>query len=263
MNAAYIGALAASIGVSIALVILAWAFPAPATGSGRPTLEDLRPKYERCERRLGLLYLALCAPISLALWWGLRRLSSWHAALLPPAEVTLTAQPMYWLVVALPLSMVCAAPMFTWVAKLLLKERYLEFQLYETLKYRFDEGKFGAVLLSVVGVLSTVAIFLGLNFYVQVTREEVIVHPLFSVSEERHGIREIQSIRTAPKFIAPNGNVVARREYIVAFDGGHVLKTSWLPADLNDDEKRRLITDLSAKSGVPIQEVEIFRKGEL
>jgi len=263
MNSAQIGALAASIGVPIVVAIFARVFPARTISSSGATLDDLRPQYEKWERRLGLLYLASCVPISLALWPCLRWLSSWHAALLPPADLTMTATPVYWLLVAMLLSMVCAAPVPTWAARRLLKDRYNEFERYEALKYRFDEAKVTGFLVSFVGVSSSIAIFLGLNWYVQITREEVIVKPLFSVHEQRHAVTEIESIRTAPKFVAPNGNVVLRREYTVAFVGGRALTTRWLPSDPDDEGKRRLITDLSAKSGVPIREVEIFRKGEL
>jgi hypothetical protein len=96
MNSAYLGALAASIGVPIVLALLARLFPASTADSTGETLEDLRPRYQKWETRLGVLYLILCAPIALALWAALRRLSSWHATLLPPAAITLTAMPIYW-----------------------------------------------------------------------------------------------------------------------------------------------------------------------
>jgi hypothetical protein len=56
---------------------------------------------------------------------------------------------------------------------------------------------------------------------------------------------------------------VPRREYVVTFTDGRSWTTSFLPSDPDLEAKSKLLAALSARSGKPIEEVEIFAKGEL
>ena len=262
MGAAQLGALAASIAVPIALALLARLLPASTTDSAGPTLEELRPKYKKWDEGLTVLFLVLCAPITLALARGLQWLSARHAELLPPAEIILTAMPAYWYLPALFLSLLCALQIVTWMSILLLKDRYKELERYATLKSGTNLAKATRLVVVAIALPSAVAIFLGLNWYVLVTEDELVVNRLLSVSEDRYPIKRIESIRTAPRLIAPNGNVVHRREYVVRFPNGGFWSTDWSPANLDDEAKRMIIGSLSRKSGVPIREVDVFKRGE-
>lgn len=95
-----------------------------------------------------------------------------------------------------------------------------------------------------------------------ITNEEIVLNRLLGVTEERHPISSIVGIRTAPELIARNGKVVQRREYVVAFAEGRQWSTSSLPADLDEAEKGVVVRGLSEKSGIPIEEVQQFQRGE-
>jgi len=262
MNPATIGAIAAAIGVPIAFAILGKFFPPSNIDPNGPSLEVLRQRFKNREMAISLGYIVMCVPIGLTLWYGFRGLSAWHASLLPTAPIVLTAMSIYWALPAMFLSMVCADLPMTAILKRMLGDEYADFHRYQALKYQMNPERVSRVLMTGVGALCGIAVLLGLNWYVVVTEREFVVNRFLSLTEERYAISSIETIRTAPTLIAPNGNVVSRREYVVRFSGGARWSTSDSPADLDEDAKASLMQRLSGSSGVAIEEVDVFERGE-
>jgi hypothetical protein len=268
MNSAALASLAVAALVPLTLALLGKAFPAKGSDFAGCSLEALAPVYRKWELLFVALYMIFWAPVTYAIWVPLEALARWHTGLLPAAQMTLTVDPMFWLLPALFLSLVVSAAPLIWIAKLLLGQRYREYEKYIALKVKYDVDRVSRLLIGVVGIGSGILVFLALNWYVLVLEDAVVVNRLLGLSEDYYHYADIRQIRTAPRLTAPNGNVVSRREFVVTLIDGRTWSTNYLPMTRGkpkDQElvKRELIQVVSERSGVPIEEVKIFRWAEL
>ena len=151
----------------------------------------------------------------------------------------------------------------TWIAKRLLKSRYQEYEAYNRLKTKFDISRVNRLFYWGFGVGCGVAVFVALNWYVLIRQEALIVHRALAVQEDRYSYADVRIIRTAPALIAPNGNTVYRREFVVTFANGRILSTSSRLSELTESRKRALMQLISARSNIPIQGTAVFERGEL
>ncbi len=257
------GAAAAAVAVLLVMAALARLFPARPAPDFTSSLEQLQARYRRWELGLGFAAIAVCVPTGFGLWFALRGMTAAHAALAAPAEIAWVAGPAYWGVPAIMLAITLMMPFSDWAARRLLRERYAEYLAYLQLKTKMDISRVARLLVGGITAGCAVFIFLGLVWSVRVDPSGLAVHRYFSLSTERHSFNEVQAIRTAPRLIAPNGNLVLRREYVVEFAGGRSWSTNNVLAEPSVVEKRRLIELLCARSGVPVQEAEVLRKEEL
>lgn len=256
-------AFAAAVAVPVVLRSLARPRPARAASEPEQRLEALSARYASWELRLGLLAFLLAIPSAWLLWLGLRGLSALHAAALPAAEVAWVAHPDYWATPAILLALMLMLPLSSLAEVLALRERRDEYLAYQRLKYRMNLARVGHVLGAVMAVLAGALIFLGLDWSVRLGSDGLVVNRYFAVGEERHAFSDVRSIRTAPALVAPNGNQVARREWVVTFADGRTWSTNGLLSQPPEAEKRRLVERLSAIGGVPVTEVELFRMEDL
>ncbi len=256
-------ALAAAVAVPVVLRSLARPRPARAATEDEGRLAALSAQYASWELRLGLLTIPLAVAAAWLLWLGLRGVAALHAASLPRAEFTWVAHPLYWVSPAICLAFVVLVPISELTERLTLRERraaYLEFQ---QLRYRMDLSRAGRVLGAAMAILAGALIFLGLDWSVRLGPDGLAVNRYFGVVEERHPYSEVVSIRTAPALVAPNGNLVARREWVVAFADGRTWSTNGLLSEPPEGEKRRFVDRLAARGGVPVTEIEVFRMEDL
>lgn len=254
---------AVALTVPLALRGLAWLFPAPPAPDVGATLEELRPRYQGLETALGFGALAACAPVGYGLWHALRGLAALRAALLPPAEVVWVATPYYWAVPAIFLAIGLAIPIGTALERLVLRGRLAEYLAYQRLKWGMDASRVSRLLLAVVGTLCAGLVFLGLDWSVRLERDVLVLNRYLSVGDERFAIADVAEIRTAPALVAPNGNRVYRREWVVRFAGGRSWTTNNLLSETPPEEKARLIAALAERSGVAVEEVEVLGREEL
>ena len=92
------------------------------------------------------------------------------------------------------------------------------------------------------------------------TQEEIVLYPFCSVSSIHHSYRDVVNLRTAPKCKAPNGDIVENSDmdHVVEFSDGSAWSTRWIWGELSDNEKRRLIAFLSAKSGKQVRQLPVL-----
>lgn len=263
MNSAQAGALAATITVPIAMALLAKAFPAKSSPQSAATLESLKRKYAKWENRLKFVYLALWVPVTAAIWLPLQTISDWHGQLLSPAESRITPGPIFWFIPAFFLALVLSAMPLAWLTKKWLGPNFHEYETYIRLKTKYDIDRVNRSLYWIVGVLFTLAVFLGLDWYVLVRADALVVNPLLGFGETVHPYTDVITIQTAPRLIAPNGNIVWRREFVVRFRDGQTWSTNSIPANMREAEKRELATLISKRSGTPIEEIAVFQKDAL
>lgn len=265
LDSGSVGAIAAAVAVPIVMAGLARLLPArpPKAEVAALTLDELRARYRSWELGLGLGGLAAAVPIGLAAWLALRGLSAWHARLLGPADVLWVAEPYYWSVPAILLGIAWTLPVTDLVARRLLGARYGEYQAYAEAKTGIDQARLARWLLGGTTALCAAFVLLGLDWSVRADAGGLALDRYLSVGVERHAWAEVRSVRTAPALIAPNGNRVRRREWVVRFADGRTWSTSNLLASPPEAEKRRLIELVVARSGAPVEEVEVLGNGEL
>jgi len=243
---------------------LARLFPAsPAPRETALTLDELRSRYKSWELGLGFAALLGAIPFAFLFWLALRAVAAAHAALAPPAELVWVTAPYFWSIPAMFLGLVVMFPVGGLLARRLLADRHAEYVAYQQLKSRMDVEKVARILGTVVSLAAAVFVLLGLDWSVHADREGLALNRFLSVGEERHAWADVRAIRTAPALVAPNGNRVARREYVVGFADGRSWSTNGDLSDASPAEKRRLAELVAERSGVAIEEVGILRNDEL
>ncbi len=264
VNAGTVGAMAAAVGVPITMRALARLFPArPAPRETALTLDELRARYQGWELGLGFGALVGAIPFAFLFWLVLCALAAAHAKLLPPAELVWSAAPFLWSIPAMFLGLVVMFPVGGLLARRLLRDRYDEYLAYQQLKSGMDAAKVARILGTVVSLAAAVFVFLGLDWSVRADREALTLNTFLSIGDVRHPWADVRAIRTAPSFIAPNGNRVSRREYVVRFADGRSWSTDGELSDASPAEKQRLAALVAERSGVAIEEVRVLRSDEL
>lgn len=255
-----LGAVAAAVLTALAMHWAMHAFPSrPDPGEGA-TLEELAPRYGKWEGLFVSLYLASWVPVTYVLWRLLRALADWNASLLGPADFVLTAEPLFWLLPAFFAALVLPGAPLTWLARRMLGPRFAEYDRYLVLKHRYDYARANRAALRVTGWGCALAVFLGLDWYVLVRDDALVVNGLVAVTDEVRPYADIRSIRTASRFIAPNGSVKERREWLVTFADGGTWSTFGLPAEQTELQKAAMVGSISARAGVTVEEIAVFEK---
>jgi hypothetical protein len=264
MNALTVGAIACAIGVPASLKLLHLQFPAKAIMPGHSSFAELKSQYKKWTSWLSVLMLAIAAPLTFVFWYLLKNLADWYASRLPLADVTFAPMvPAYWALPAALFAVVCSGMAAMWIVRRLLGQRYGEFLAYWSLSSGMDPISANVVVFQASTIICIGLIFLGLRTHVQLAGDALVVNGFLSTGEVRYSLADIEDIKTSARFVAPNGNVVARREYVVTFTGGRQWTTSYIASDPDQETKRRFMALLAARSGKPIEEVALFAKGEI
>ncbi len=257
------GAIAAAVAVPIVMKGFARLFPAKDIPETVRSVEELQARYRKWELGLGFGPLLAAVPLGFLLWAALRALAAAHAALLPDAEVRWVTGAYYWAIPAMFLALVLAGNLSNVAARALLGERYPEYLAYQKLKHEMDLVRVGRLLTTGIGVACAIFVFMGLDWSVRLERDALVLNGYLSVGDERHPLSDIRGIRTAPALVAPNGNRVLRREYVVRFADGRSWTTNNVLSESSESEKRRLATLLAERSGVRIEEVPVLQRDDL
>jgi hypothetical protein len=258
------GAAVTLIWLPIMYALLRKLFPAKAVPSSGLTLAELKAKYRKWVNALGLLMFLTGVLFSIGLWFAMGGLARWSAHQLPPAVVTFAPiTPRYWAVPALLLGLACGGMAAMWIVRRLLGARYSEFLDYWCQSSGLNSVRANVFVFEVCAALCVGLISLGLRAHVQLTDDALVVNGIFSPSEVRYPLADIQSIETSGRFVAPNGTLVLRREYVVIFSEGRRWSTTFIPSDPDQETKHQFIRMISDRSGKPIEEVALFAKDEL
>ena len=258
------GAAVTLIWLPIMYSLLRKLFPAKAAPpSGLPP-EELKAKYRRWVSMLGVLMFLTGVLFSIALWFAMSALADWSARQLPSAIITFAPiTPRYWAVPALLLGLVCGGMAAMWIVHWVLGRRYGEFLDYWCQSSGINSVRANVFVFQVCAALCVGLISLGLRAHVQLMDDALVVNGIFSTSEVHYPLADIRGIETSGRFVAPNGVLVSRREYVVIFSDGRRWSTMFIPSDPDPDTKRDFMRMIADRSGKPIQEVALFAKGEL
>ena len=171
----------------------------------------------------------------------------------------LVAMPVSWAIVALFAGMLVSATCMELYVRRTLGLDYPKYVQFQDEKHKYDTGK---VLPWVYGAMVTIVLFgtvTAASVFAHVYPDRLVQKGVLDVVENELQFQDIQTIRTAPILIAPNGNRVQRREFEIEFSGDEVWTTRWSPQDLSDDEKWEIAGYISTHSGVDITELEVLK----
>lgn len=111
-----------------------------------------------------------------------------------------------------------------------------------------------------LSALLTAALF---DTYVVAGATELRVNPFLGL-ERRYSYSDITEIATAPSLIAPNGNLVHRRVFLLKFADGNTFSTDSVPEhELQRRTLTALIEVIIDRTGIQPIEKAVFRRGEL
>lgn len=260
-----VGTLLTAIAVPIVFWWLARKYPAPQLSAKGPSLEELWPKYRKWEWIILIAYFALWLPVSAAIYGPLHLVAGWRAESMqdtPDTFVFFVDGAALWLPAFFMALLLCGV-ILTPALKVVLKERYAEYERYAALRFGFDQNRvmkgFG-ITISLAFVIAVIALF---DTYVVASPSELRVNGLLGF-ERRYSYSEISEVVTAPALIAPNGNTVHRRVYLLKFSDGYSYSTDNMPEDeLRNRTRRVFIQTVLKRSGLSPNEKAVFERGEL
>ena len=260
-----LSALVTAIAVPVVFWWLARKYPAPQLAEDGPTLQELWPKYRKWEWIILIAYMALWVPVTAAIYAPLHLIAGWRAESMqeePDTFVFFHDGAALWLP-AFFMGLLLSGVVLTPILKRVLKERYAEYERYTALRFGFDQARAMKGLAIAICSAFALAVFAFFDAYVVASPGELRVNPFFGF-ERRYSYRDISEIVTAPALIAPNGNTVYRRIYLVRFNDGTSYTTDNMPEhELGERTRVQLMEAILQRSGLAPQEKPVFERGEL
>jgi hypothetical protein len=255
--------------IAIAIPVVFWwlarKYPAPQRLEEGPSLEELRLKYRKWDWIIVLAYVALWFPVSAAIYGPLHFVARWQAQAMQEHVDTIVFfmdGAALW-VPAFFMALLLSSVILTPALKAVLKARYAEYERYTALRYGFDQNRVMKGLVIFICAGFVVAVFAFFDAYVVASPGELRVNPLLGL-ERRYAYSEISEVLTAPALIAPNGNVVHRREFLLKFKDGTIYSTINMPEyEIGNRSPFDLIQAINQRSGVSTKEKAVFERGEL
>lgn len=148
-----------------------------------------------------------------------------------------------------------------WLAvRICLGSRYAEYGRYERLRWGIPPAWVVAGLGIALTAFFGLAAAALLDNYFALTADRIRINGLFSAGERAYAYPDVQSIRTAPRWIAPAGNQVDAREYVLCFRDGRAWITTWAPGVVSQPDRLRVAELVSERSEVPVTELPVLTK---
>jgi hypothetical protein len=250
-------------GVMLLLRYVKRVAPAPSPEGIDIESDEANKRFRLLDGRANGIFLLLTIVFGVAIYFALKLISQWRFSALPPAIMSFPITNIALMIPAMFGGMGLAAMVFGPVNRSYRPQDAAWYSLYlSNRRYGCDYDRLCFYLGAVVLVLASASVPALLNTYVQVRNDALVVHPFLGMSERIYALTDIDSIKTAPKFIAPNGRVRYDRDYVVYFKNGDKWEARDMPSGDAYDQQR-VVEWLSQQSGVPIKEIPIFQTGDL
>ncbi len=220
----------------------------------------LKAIYRRWEVGLTATWLLVLLPAAaIAVWRILTRVAATRYASLGRAEIGFFPGGVEFGFPAVFLGAVISLVLLWLGVRLHLGPRYVEYDRYEELKWGIPRWAPAAGLFALFAASSAGAAAL-LDCYAVFTADPIRVNEVFSVGGRAYRYADVRAIRTAPKWVAPIGNEVARREYVICFRDGSAWSTNWAPGSIIGADRLRLGELVSRGSGLEVVELAVLAR---
>lgn len=225
-------------------------------------LKSLRQKYRNWQMGVMAVWFVVLYPIAAVLTWRvMTRFAAVRYAKLGRSEFSFFPGGVEW---GLPAAFLAAAIsiVLLWLGvRLYLGKRYSEYRRYETLEWGIGKWTPWLALIGIAAgsLLGALAL---LDCYAVFAKDRIRVNELFAAGERTYQYKHVRSIRTAPKWIAPVGNEVARREYVFCFHDGTSWSTNWAPGAITQSDRQKLAELVAAFAEIEIAESSVLTRGD-
>jgi hypothetical protein len=263
MNSVLAAYVAAAIGVPVIFFLLRKCFPSLSVHE-LPTssLDDLKKEFFKWDLFYFACFISLAGATGYIWWVVFSKIELLNAARFREATICVSATGYVWSFPAMVAGMGSGGFLADQLFQIILKNRYSEYTFYQSAKYKINVAKLGISAYIVTVAATLVMVLMISNWYTLFSADHVTVKRLFAVSEDELMYSDVSHIITAPSFIAPNGKVVNRREYVIKFATGKSWTTNLAPTDLTLSQKLHIAQFVSRMAGVPITEVKMLKKDE-
>jgi hypothetical protein len=225
------------------------------------TLETLNRKFRVWETISIVPTLLFAVGLGFTWYYLLSWVGRAHLRSLGPSVHLLAPGDEMWMAVAIFLGILSAALPMHWLYGRLLGDDYAEYTLYTNLKYRFDTWKAFRVIAYPMGMLCILFILLGLDCYIRITPQEIVVNRFLGFGATRYSYGQVRALEIAQLFRAPDGHVVPRPYIIIGFTDGFRLTTNGTILDEEFERDAAALRYVAHRSGKPIRMVQ-FAEGE-
>jgi hypothetical protein len=260
------GGATAAIAVPIVMQLFAKAYPAePFTVP--PDFDRLKARFKRWELMSQLAFFPFAAVFTYLIWLLFRGLATLRTSLLPSAEFALVVQEFVWLLPSMFLSIFVTGIALEIVTYLIFgSDDYNVLIKFVNNKHRMNGQIVMRILFPVTVIICTAFIVIGLNLYMLIDQNGLVISRLFSLEPTRYLYEDITNITQTDGYFAPNGNFIQNRAFEISLSDGSSLSSLneisilALPEVLDRNQKLGLLEILSQRSGKPIENVAPFRK---
>jgi len=154
----------------------------------------------------------------------------------------------------------------TALIRLLLWNRYAEYQEYCNRKYRFNTTKVGALVLIPISICAIALAVLIIDSWGRITDRGFTINEFSSLGAVTHPFGDITSIKRVLRFKAPNGKILNRPYHVVQFSDGNNWSTQDTLCSAAPDQSEALkqrandeiILFLSARAKKAVQTVDLL-----
>lgn len=160
-----------------------------------------------------------------------------------------------WLVPAIFGGLGLSASAYLKLQKILLQDRYNDYAAYSSLKYGFDADKVSTFVIKFLIVFVTAFFILAINYYAYFDNDKIIISDFFQLTESRYEYKDIEAIKSVDKLIAPNGNVVIDKHYIIDFSDSYKW-SSRQGGNSNYKKDTEMINYILIKTGLELKYLE-------
>lgn len=225
--------------------------------------EELRTRFEKHEKRTIGWFLFFAILSGLGWMIGLSALGSWEASRFTEAAYLILPTTIIWVIPAVFLGILTGSFLVDSISRRSLKADYAGYVRYQERKHGWTTKMAWYLLYGPITMLSLIFIIMALDWYIVFTPVEIVIDPFLGFTEGHHQYSSIVSLKTAPEFVAPNGQRTHRREYLILFSDGSHWSTNLEPSGMNEGKKREIMDYVSLHSRVPIQRVEVLTNDEV
>ncbi len=224
-----------------------------------PSLQQLSPRFQYLKIVEVLLVLVGVPLLAAAVWYLLRPLAAWNARRFEPSVLHLYGGSMALVLPAVAFAFAGMGPIFLGLFRLILRRDYANYVRYRNLEQGYDGERMLWPGVLTFGGLGAIALLAILDWHAVFYQDKATFESWFGFSASTYNYTEITQLRTAPSYRALIGRVFNNREYEVTFRNGRAWRTSSMVAvGTRPEDKKKLFDLLSARSGVPIQEVPVL-----
>ena len=217
-------------------------------------LDQLEEEYSKWNNLSLVPFFIFSFSIGFLIWYGLDNLSTYRMSLLEESVYLFPPARAAWAIPAVFMSIILSGiPLHYLYLWILGKERYSEFNQYTNLKFGIDGAKIVKYMCVVIVPACLIFTLLAMDSYIRVTKNSFIANPLLSLGAKEFSFEEIHSIVLTKSFKAPNGKIVRRPFYTIAFKNGYTYGLKSTMSELDYKQQQEVIDYITNNSDVTIK----------